>query len=122
MPPVTAWLRSVAPVIEAAVARADTRSSIFHGCYDWHSAVHGRWALLRIARVTGDQRFADVATAELTADRIVDEAGQLRERPGFEMPYGRAWFLRLAIEHATVTGSDVLHRVAIEVAQSLVER
>ncbi len=116
------WLRSVGPVIETAVARPDTRSLIFHGCYDWHSAVHGHWALLRLARATGEQRFVDATIAELTADRIAGEAAQLRERPGFEMPYGRAWLLRLAIEHATVTGSDALHGVAAEVAQSLVER
>ncbi len=118
----TAWLRSAGAAIASAIARADTRSPIFHGCYDWHSAVHGHWALLRLARVTGDARFSDAALGELTPDRIAAEAARLRAEPTFEMPYGRAWLLRLAIEHALVTGTDALAGFATETAQSLVER
>lgn len=46
-----AWLERAGETIAAAIGRRDTDHAIFHGCYDWHSAVHG-WALLRIARVT----------------------------------------------------------------------
>ena len=70
--------------------------------------MHGHWALLRLARVTGDARFSDAALGELTPDRIAAEAARLRGEPAFEMPYGRAWLLRLAIEHALVTGTDAL--------------
>jgi Protein of unknown function (DUF2891) len=35
------------------------------------------------------------------------------------MPYGRAWFLRLAIEDARVTGSARLQKMAVHVARSL---
>lgn len=114
----SAFLRSVGEVIASAIARRDTRHAIFHGCYDWHSAVHGHWALLRLARVLGEPRFAELALAELVPERIVVEAQLLRDQPGFEMPYGRAWFLRLAIEHE----GDALDSMAGEVARSLVER
>src|SRR4051794_27244767 len=102
------WLVEVGDTIADAIRRRDTPHAIFHGCYDWHSAVHGHWALLRIARVTGEQRFAEVATDELTPDRLATEATLLRDQPHFELPYGRAWFLRLAIEYARVTGLDRL--------------
>ncbi len=118
MPDRTAFLRSAGEVIASAIARRDTRHAIFHGCYDWHSAVHGHWALLRLARVLEEPRFAELAMAELTPERIVVEAQLLRDQPGFELPYGRAWFLRLAIEHP----GPELDSMAAEIAQSLVER
>ena len=49
----TAALNTMADSISAAVERTDTDHPVFHGCIDWHSAVHGHWALLRIARATG---------------------------------------------------------------------
>lgn len=117
----SAFLRSLGDGIVQTIARPDTAHAIFHGCYDWHSAVHGHWALLRLSRVLAEPRFAEAASAELTPERIVAEAQLLRDRTSFEMPYGRAWFLRLAIEHAVVTGGHALDGMANEVAQSLVE-
>ncbi len=114
----TAFLRSAGELIASSIARRDTQHAIFHGCYDWHSAVHGHWALLRLAKVLDEPRFAEAALAELTPERIVVEAQLLRDQPGFELPYGRAWFLRLAIEHA----GHELDSMASEVAQSLVAR
>ena len=35
----------LAKAVRAAVARKDTGHAAFHGCIDWHSAVHGAWAL-----------------------------------------------------------------------------
>ncbi|MBA2539790.1 MAG: DUF2891 family protein [Deltaproteobacteria bacterium] len=117
----TTWLIAAGDLIAEAIGRRDSQHAIFHGCYDWHSAVHGHWALLRIARVTGETRFADQALERLLPDRIPIEARLLRDQPAFEMPYGRAWFLRLAIEHAA-TGSTGLRAMADEVAASLVDR
>lgn len=95
-----ALLGKMVPIIRAAIDRQDTKHPVFHGCWDWHSAVHGHWALLRAARATG--AFADeakAADASLTAEGLAGELKILQEHPEFEMPYGRAWFLRLAIEH-----------------------
>lgn len=93
-------LDTMAGVISAAVVKSDTNAAVFHGSYDWHSAVHGHWALLRIHRLTG--RHGDAAAwvdASLARPGLRDEARVLEQQPRFEMPYGRAWLLRLAIEH-----------------------
>jgi hypothetical protein len=74
----------------------------FYGCFDWHSAVHGHWLLVRLLR-----RFPDLPAAaairaaldqNLAASNLEAEADYLRERPAFERPYGWAWLLKLAQE------------------------
>jgi len=76
----------------------------FHGCYDWHSAVHGHWLLARLARVFPGAPFALPARAalaqSLTPDRIAAETRYLNGagRTSFERPYGLAWLLQLAAE------------------------
>ena len=76
----------------------------FYGCYDWHSAVHGHWLLVRLIRVYPDAPFVATARAELarslTADNIAHEVEYLRGsgREAFERPYGLAWLLRLGAE------------------------
>ena len=76
----------------------------FHGCYDWHSAVHGHWMLVRILRrfpglgIEGEIRAA--LAENLTAGNLEAEA-RFFSRPGaksFERPYGWAWLLKLAEE------------------------
>src|SRR5688500_13987635 len=37
----------------------------FHGCYDWHSSVHGHWLLVRLLRKFPDAGFAPAARAAL---------------------------------------------------------
>jgi hypothetical protein len=76
----------------------------FYGCYDWHSAVHGHWLLVRLVRMYPDAPFVAAARAEvarsLTADNIAREVLYLEGdgREAFERPYGLAWLLRLAAE------------------------
>jgi len=77
---------------------------VFCGCFDWHSAVHGHWLLVRLARLFPDAPFAvDAARAvsrNLTAEKISAEVGYLsaKDRASFERPYGLAWLLQLAAE------------------------
>ena len=75
---------------------------VFYGCYDWHSAVHGHWLLARAARLFPDAPFTDGARAALDesfdAARVAAEVAYVRERPGFERPYGLAWLLTLQAE------------------------
>lgn len=100
-PPVSddSFLDGLGPVIGKAIERKDTGHAIFHGCYDWHSSVHGHWALLRLDRVTKRHAKAARRAAErLAPAQLKIEARLLAEQPAFEMPYGRAWYLRLAIE------------------------
>lgn len=76
----------------------------FHGCFDWHSAVHAHWLLARLAHRYPDADFAAPARAalarSLTPQAIAAEVAYL-ETPGrasFERPYGLAWLLALAAE------------------------
>ena len=49
----------------------------FYGCFDWHSAVHNHWMLVRLLRTHPDLPSTDAATAALThsftADNIAGE-------------------------------------------------
>jgi hypothetical protein len=76
----------------------------FGASFDWHSAVHGNWCVVRALRLSGDATFA--MAAEPVLERHLSEAalrGEMRylEREGnqgFERPYGLAWLLQLAAE------------------------
>jgi hypothetical protein len=76
----------------------------FYGCYDWHSAVHGHWLLVRLARLYPYEPLAQEARRALarsfTAENLAAEARYLNGagRQTFERPYGLAWLLQLAAE------------------------
>jgi hypothetical protein len=76
----------------------------FYGCYDWHSAVHAHWLLVRLTRLYPGTAFAPKARAalakNLTADNLAIEAAYLGRtgRETFERPYGLAWLLALSLE------------------------
>jgi rhodanese-related sulfurtransferase len=84
----------------------------FHGCFDWHSAVHGHWALVRLLRTRPDLPNAAAVRAavgrHLTPERIAGEVAYLaaeRNRT-FERPYGYGWLLRLAAEVRAFADAD----------------
>lgn len=74
----------------------------FRGSYDWHSAVHGHWCLVRASRLHPTAEWAAAARAALsqtlTAENLAAELRFVERRPGFERPYGLAWLLQLAAE------------------------
>jgi hypothetical protein len=79
---------------------------IFYGCFDWHSAVHGHWLLLRLLR-GGELSPYLAGRIEEALDRSFTEAGVSGEveyfrggeyRDSFERPYGLAWLLQLSAE------------------------
>src|SRR6185369_4356917 len=93
-------------------------------CFDWHSAVHSHWLLVRLIRVlpTLEPRAA-IETALDSAfvpEKLAVETEYLRQRPWFERPYGLAWAVLLCAEaagtrwaaplapFATVTRANVL--------------
>src|ERR1700730_13728099 len=112
--------RNFAGTIEKCVLRHDTSYPIFHGCIDWHSGVHGYYALTAVARATTDRKLLDWITEQLDVGLIAEERRAVAADPGFEMPYGRAWFLRLAIEYQRAGGGDRLVSMADDIAASLV--
>lgn len=76
----------------------------FYGCYDWHSAVHGHWMLVRVLRTHSDLPEAKdiraVLAEHLTAENLKAEADYFNrgEAKSFERPYGWTWLLKLAEE------------------------
>jgi len=76
----------------------------FFGCFDWHSAVHGHWAMVRILRLFPDlpetdaiRRILDLhLRPELIAREL--EYFKLEHNRTFERPYGWGWLMRLAAE------------------------
>lgn len=76
----------------------------FYGCFDWHSAVHGHWLLVRLSRLFPQAEFVGQARAKLAANltqaNLLAEAAYMAhpERAGFQRPYGLAWLLQLSAE------------------------
>ena len=85
----------------------------FFGSYDWHSAVHQHWLLVRLLRLgvlvddPAAERAARAAlTASLTGPHLATEAAYLAAHPSFERTYGWAWALALASEAAALAAHD----------------
>ncbi|CAF1482493.1 unnamed protein product [Adineta ricciae] len=74
----------------------------FYGCFDWHSAVHGHWLLVRLARI--DQNLTNeccqALRQSLTKENLDNEVKYIdnNQRQAFERPYGLAWLLQLTME------------------------
>ncbi len=89
---------------------ADVRSPkemhpAFYGCFDWHSAVHGHWTLIRLLRLhpkwtATRTEVVAVVGGHLTAENIRKETAYFdaKHNQSFERTYGWAWLLRLAQE------------------------
>ena len=76
----------------------------FASAFDWHSAVHGHWALVRALREFPDapwnMRARTMLSLSLSEARLAQEHLHLATpgRESFERPYGLAWLLQLASE------------------------
>jgi hypothetical protein len=116
-----AFAADLARQVASCVVRRDTWHPAFHGCVDWHSATHGTWALSAYSRLTGDKQYDHLVAAILSEDNLRAEQRYLADHPGFEMPYGRAWFLRLAVERNKIRPDPVIDAMAEQVAQSLMD-
>jgi DUF2891 family protein len=84
----------------------------FYGCFDWHSAVHGHWMLVRLLRQFPDlaekEQIRTVLGEHLTAKNLQTEADYFTgpNRQSFERTYGWAWLLKLAEELHTWDDPD----------------
>jgi hypothetical protein len=107
----------------------------FYGSYDWHSAVHMHWLLVRVLRVhpnvPGASDIARVLDAHLSETALAAELAYF-EGSGqrtFERPYGWAWLLELQAETLRLAAnypdarrwSDALHPLATYLAQRMRE-
>jgi hypothetical protein len=76
----------------------------FYGCFDWHSAVHGHWLLVRMLETFPDlaegAAIRAVLEAHLAPAAIAKELLYLDgpNRKSFERTYGWAWLLKLSAD------------------------
>jgi hypothetical protein len=76
----------------------------FYGCFDWHSAVHGHWSLVRLLKTYPELEKADEIRLKLkenlTSENIKAEVAyfQRTEETSYERTYGWGWLLKLAEE------------------------
>lgn len=86
----------------SCVSRQDTTHVLFSGCIDWHSSVHGNWAVLRYLNSGMTESGLEEAVEWLSTPQglslLQQEISFLKENPNFELPYGRAWLLRFALD------------------------
>jgi hypothetical protein len=89
---------------DSDVQSPETLHPAFYGCFDWHSAVHGHWMLVRIIRLFPELPEADeirmALDENLTAENVLLEVKYFdrEDRKSFERTYGWAWLLKLAAE------------------------
>lgn len=109
-------LARLAEPIAECIGQPDTNSPAFHGCYDWHSAVHANLAVRIIARLAGQPGYrlsADeiASTDNIAAEHALLDDGLLEE----ELPYGYAWLLLLDLE----AGRADIHAMAVDAAAAV---
>ena len=97
----------------------------FYGSYDWHSAVHMHWLLVRVLRLhptlPDAHRISALLDSHLAGQSIQTELAYFQSPGGktFERPYGWAWLLELQAELVRVghpAWRDALRPLATELA------
>lgn len=89
---------------EKEILSPRTLHPAFYGCFDWHSAVHGHWMLIRILKLFPHLPDAPgirkTLNNNLTKENILKEKEYLDQpgRKSFERMYGWAWLLKLVEE------------------------
>src|SRR5688500_16227875 len=100
----------------------------FYGSYDWHSAVHMHWTLVRVLRLYPSLPVATVIAerldAHLAAPAISRELRYFESAAGrtFERPYGWAWLLELQAELLRLGNArwaDAVQPLASELARRM---
>ncbi|WP_439624617.1 DUF2891 domain-containing protein [Gemmata sp.] len=102
-------------VVFAGAADVKTPKALhpaFFGCFDWHSAVHGHWLLVRVLKAHPDlpeaKEIRSVLADHLTEANVRAEADYFsrKDAKSFERPYGWNWLLKLAEELHTWDDAD----------------
>jgi hypothetical protein len=100
----------------------------FYGSYDWHSAVHMHWLLVRVLHLYPSLETArgigTILNAHLSNQAIGAELAYFKSAAGktFERPYGWAWLLKLQAELirlGQLGWSGALEPLAAELAQRM---
>lgn len=126
-----ALLEELAPAFVSCFQRRDSLidplSPIFHGCLDWHSAVHAAYSHHVLYRRTGEESYLDLVEAQFAPQGVslipAEEVYQQAKAPDYplsENPYGFGWFLILAREREVATEQEDLRPMAKFAADQLV--
>lgn len=126
----TGLLETLAPAFVDCFRRRDSYvdplSPIFHGCIDWHSAVHAAYSHHVLYRRTGDQEYLDIVQEQIAPQGIsLIPAEQIYEQakaPDYELtenPYGFGWFLVLARERELSTDNKDFRDMADFAAEQM---
>jgi Protein of unknown function (DUF2891) len=71
----------------------------FYGSYDWHSAVHMHWTLVRVLRLHPQKKeIGELLDKHLAPQPMAVELAYFNRSSTFERPYGWAWLLELQAE------------------------
>lgn len=76
----------------------------FYGCFDWHSAVHGQWLMVRLLKtypnLTQAAMIRSILSTQLSEKNIQQEIAFFgtKNNESFERLYGWAWTLKLQQE------------------------
>ncbi len=79
----------------------------FYGCFDWHSAVHAQWSLVKLLKQFPKLEKADEIKAKLeeslSKENIAKEVEYFKteNNKDYERTYGWAWLLKLSQELQT---------------------
>ena len=98
----------------------------FYGSYDWHSAVHMHWLLVRVLRLYPSMsgRIIPVLDRHFTTEALGAELAYFNSAAGrtFERPYGWAWALKLQAGLLSLGNrkwSDAMQPLAAELARRM---
>lgn len=92
---------------EDDLARPKELRPAFYGCFDWHSAVHSQWSLVKLMKDFPKMKQADsirnALSKRLTKDHIQTEIEffETEHNQNFERTYGWAWLFTLVKELKT---------------------
>jgi len=85
-----------------SLPRPREQHPIFYGCFDWHSAVHSHWSLVRQIRLFDKHPLKKEIIERLedsfSKEKAIEEVAYFKEKEDFEKPYGWSWFLALIAE------------------------
>lgn len=127
----TKLYEALAPAFTSCFQRRDSLidplSPIFHGCLDWHSAVHAAYSHHVLYRRTGDENYLNLVESKIApagvslvpAEYVYEQAKGLN-LPLTENPYGFGWFLVLAREREESTGKEDFREMAAYAANAMV--
>jgi hypothetical protein len=97
----------------------DPLSPIFHGCIDWHSAVHAAYSHHVLYRRTGDKKYLTLVENQIAPQGVslipAEEIYEQAKAPDYtltENPYGFGWFLVLAKEREQATKKKDMRAMA----------